>query len=146
MGILPPSNVMQVRITKRVSSDYLFMNQSGGPLDQDNLHRRLWDKAVKESGVRKCTMYNTRHAFAAWALAAGGNINSYLSAYPVSSGVMHGIGIGSRCPWPRKTTWPGVPSAPRTLRVPLSIQGGTFAIARGGIYGGVDGEGNARWF
>lgn len=65
----------QVRITKGVLSEYLFMSKVGGPLDQDTLRRRVWEKAMKKSDVRRRVMNNIKHTFASWALAAGENIN-----------------------------------------------------------------------
>ena len=53
-----------------MESPYVFLNTFGRPILQDKL-RELWEKAMKKSRLKSRHMYETRHAFAPWALAAG---------------------------------------------------------------------------
>ena len=49
---------------------YVFINTEGRPILQDKL-RELWARAMKKSQLPYRRMYETRHTFASWALAAG---------------------------------------------------------------------------
>jgi len=60
----------QKQLTKNVQSPYIFINTEGRPILQDKL-RELWTRAIKKSRLRYRRMYETRHTFASWALAAG---------------------------------------------------------------------------
>ena len=51
-------------------SPYVFLNTQGGPVSQVTL-REVWVTAMKKSGLPFRRMYETRHTFASWALAAG---------------------------------------------------------------------------
>ncbi len=53
-----------------IQSDYVFLNMEGQPIYQDRL-AKVWRKAMKESKLRYRRMYDVRHTFASWALAAG---------------------------------------------------------------------------
>jgi integrase len=54
----------------RFQTPYVFLNIYGGPLHQNALHE-VWMRAMKKSGLEYRRMYETRHTFASWALAAG---------------------------------------------------------------------------
>ena len=60
----------QKQLTKGVESPYVFMNTEGRPILQDKL-REHWARAMNKSGLKYRRMYETRHTFASWALAAG---------------------------------------------------------------------------
>jgi integrase len=60
----------QREVSKKIKSDYVFVNLNGRPVNQDKL-RELWLWAMKKSGLPMRRMYDTRHTFASWTLAAG---------------------------------------------------------------------------
>jgi len=60
----------QWELTKDFNRPYVFINTQRRPILQDKL-REIWVKAMKKSGLRHRRMYETRHTFASWALAAG---------------------------------------------------------------------------
>ncbi len=60
----------QQEITQHFSSEYVFLNLYGRPINQDKL-REMWHLIIKKSGLAHRRMYETRHTFASWALAAG---------------------------------------------------------------------------
>jgi integrase len=53
------------------SDDWVFPSTTGGPLQQDNLRRREWARAVREAGVPKRTPHEARHTCASLLLGAG---------------------------------------------------------------------------
>jgi len=55
---------------KDYDSPYVFLTPKGTPIIQDRL-REQWAKAMMASGLPYRRMYETRHTFASWALAAG---------------------------------------------------------------------------
>lgn len=61
----------QRRLTKGYGQPYVFLNSKGGPIQQENLSSKIWRPAMEKSGVRYRRMYEIRHTFASWALAAG---------------------------------------------------------------------------
>ena len=56
--------------TRSFGSPYVFVNSKGRPILQDKL-REVWARAMKKSGITYRRMYECRHTFASWALAAG---------------------------------------------------------------------------
>jgi integrase len=56
--------------TKDLNRPYVFINTFGRPILQDKL-REMWARVIKKSGIRYRRMYECRHTFASWALAAG---------------------------------------------------------------------------
>ena len=60
----------QKKMTKDFQSPYVFINTEGRPILKDKL-REVWARVIKKAGVRYRRMYETRHTFASWALAAG---------------------------------------------------------------------------
>jgi integrase len=60
----------QRELTAGFESPYVFLNLEGRPILQDKL-RELWARAMEKSGIPYRRMYETRHTFASWALAAG---------------------------------------------------------------------------
>ena len=56
--------------TAKYQSPYVFINTKGRPVNQVTLHG-LWVTAMKKSGLPFRRLYETRHTFASWALAAG---------------------------------------------------------------------------
>ncbi len=57
-------------LTKKLGLPYVFITTKGLPIRQENLGKR-WRKAFFECQIRYRCMYETRHTFASWALAAG---------------------------------------------------------------------------
>jgi len=62
--------VKQWEQTKDFNRPYVFINTFGRPILQDKL-REMWTRVIKKSGIRYRRMYECRHSFASWALAAG---------------------------------------------------------------------------
>jgi len=60
----------QRELTRHFDSPYVFMNTQGRPILQDKL-REVWARVIKKNGIPYRRMYETRHTFASWALAAG---------------------------------------------------------------------------
>jgi len=60
----------QRELTEGMESPYVFINTEVRPILQDKL-REHWARAMKKSGLKYRRMYETRHTFASWALAAG---------------------------------------------------------------------------
>lgn len=60
----------QKELTKNFESPYVFINTQGRPILQDKL-RELWIRTMQKSKLQHRRMYDTRHTFASWALAAG---------------------------------------------------------------------------
>ena len=57
-------------LTAHFESPYVFVNVEGRPVIQ-NVVREIWVRAMEKSGLPFRRMYDTRHTFASWALAAG---------------------------------------------------------------------------
>jgi integrase len=53
-----------------LQAPYVFLNTRGGPVNQVSI-REVWVTAMRKSGLPFRRMYETRHTFAYWALAAG---------------------------------------------------------------------------
>jgi hypothetical protein len=53
-----------------MESPYVFVNTEGRPILQDKL-REHWARVMKKSGLKYHRMYEARHTFASWVLAAG---------------------------------------------------------------------------
>lgn len=60
----------QKQMAAALESEYVFVNTQGRPVLQDKL-REMWARIMERSGLRYRRMYETRHTFASWALAAG---------------------------------------------------------------------------
>ena len=52
-------------------SGHVFTNRNGNPLEVNNLRNRVWYPAIIIAGLRKRTMYQTRHTFASLMLSHG---------------------------------------------------------------------------
>jgi len=61
----------QWEITEKLSQPYVFLNSEGRPIQQENLGNKIWRPALEKSSIRYRRLYETRHTFASWALAAG---------------------------------------------------------------------------
>lgn len=61
----------QWEMTKGFGRPYVFVNTEGRPIQQENLGNKIWRLALEKAGVPYKRMYETRHTFASWALAAG---------------------------------------------------------------------------
>ena len=60
----------QREMTAHIGSPYVFINTQGRPILQDKL-REIWARVMKKAGIPYRRMYETRHTFSSWALAAG---------------------------------------------------------------------------
>jgi hypothetical protein len=54
--------------------DVLFPASGGGRVDIDNFRQREWVPALRAAGLRHRRIYDMRHTFATWSLAAGMSI------------------------------------------------------------------------
>ena len=59
------------RETTPSDAAYVFPAKNGKPINVDNLRNRVWYPALEKAGLRKRTMYQTRHAFASLMLSHG---------------------------------------------------------------------------
>ncbi len=59
----------QRKLSARFKSDYVFVNTHGRVINQDKM-RQLWEQTEKKAGLEHRRMYELRHSFASWALAA----------------------------------------------------------------------------
>ncbi len=50
---------------------YVFPGKTGRPLEVNNLRKRVWYPAIAAAGLRRRTMYQTRHTFASLMLGHG---------------------------------------------------------------------------
>lgn len=60
----------QKELSKGYDSEYVFLNTFGGLAHRNQLYC-IWKQALERAGVEHRRMYETRHTFASWALAAG---------------------------------------------------------------------------
>ena len=49
----------------------MFPGKTGRPLEVNNLRKRVWYPAIASAGLRRRTMYQTRHTFASLMLGHG---------------------------------------------------------------------------
>jgi integrase len=55
-----------------LSDEFVFMNTTGGPVRYHGFKRRVWDAAVKKSGLDpRPTPHDLRHTYASWQLIGG---------------------------------------------------------------------------
>jgi integrase len=78
-GLRPSEQIVEHAIrTQRAASQLrgalIFPSRTGGPLDISNLRERVWRPALRRAGLRRRTMYQTRHTFASLALQSGEQI------------------------------------------------------------------------
>jgi integrase len=57
----------------RGKSEFVFINEKGGPLDKNNFTRRVWRPLLRHLGLKLRRPYQTRHTAATLWLAAGEN-------------------------------------------------------------------------
>ena len=55
----------------QASTTYVFPGKTGRPLDVNNLRNRVWYPVIAATGLRRRTMYQTRHTFASLMLSHG---------------------------------------------------------------------------
>lgn len=55
----------------RADTTYVFSGKTGKPLDVNNLRNRVWYPVITAVGLRRRTMYQTRHTFASLMLGHG---------------------------------------------------------------------------
>ncbi|BCS94553.1 integrase [Desulfoluna limicola] len=60
----------QKKLTSHLKSEYVFLNNNGKPISQVKMSQ-LWGRAMKRANLPHRRMYEIRHTFASWALAAG---------------------------------------------------------------------------
>jgi integrase len=59
------------RATSPKEAIHVFTNKRGRPLEVNNLRNRVWYRALTKAGLRRRTMYQTRHTFASLMLSHG---------------------------------------------------------------------------
>jgi len=59
------------RQTSPRGAGHVFNNRHGNPLEVNNLRNRVWYPTLRKAGLRKRTMYQTRHTFASLMLSHG---------------------------------------------------------------------------
>lgn len=64
---------------KNAVTGYLFTMQDGRNISAELFQRRVWVRAMKETGIPYRKPYTTRHTFAAWALTIGCDSNRLVS-------------------------------------------------------------------
>lgn len=52
----------------------VFPSAGGGRIEINNFRSREWMPALKAAGIEHCRIYDMRHTFATWSLAAGMSI------------------------------------------------------------------------
>jgi integrase len=65
------SVIAGLRETSPPDARYVFATQKGKPMNVDNLRHRVWYPTLEIAGLRKRTMYQTRHTFASLMLSHG---------------------------------------------------------------------------
>ena len=77
IDMLPPVEVAlkKQKANSMLRGSYVFCNKAGGPLEVNNLRKRVWYRALRKAGLRQRTMYQTRHTFATLMLSSGENPN-----------------------------------------------------------------------
>lgn len=60
----------------REQSELMFPNRVGRPLSSGNFRQRVFDPAVKKSGVLQVTIHDLRHTAASIAVASGANVRA----------------------------------------------------------------------
>ena len=54
--------------------EYVFTNEKGGFINPDNWRRRVFNKALEKSGIRRVRVHDLRHTYATLRLSKGDNI------------------------------------------------------------------------
>jgi integrase len=54
--------------------EWLFCNEKGGPVDIDNLRKRVFYKCLEKAGLRHITLHDLRHTYATLRIMKGDNI------------------------------------------------------------------------
>ena len=75
IDMLPPVKEALERQSEKtfLSSPYVFVSKKGNIVDIGNLRKRTWYPALKEAGLRRRIMYQTRHTFGTLMLSTGEN-------------------------------------------------------------------------
>lgn len=75
IDMLPPVKEALERQSKQtfLNSPYVFVSKKGSIIDIGNLRKRTWYPTLKEAGLRRRTMYQTRHTFGTLMLSTGEN-------------------------------------------------------------------------
>lgn len=50
---------------------WVFINESGNPIDPDNFRKRVWPKILAKAGLRQIRIHDLRHTYASLALQNG---------------------------------------------------------------------------
>jgi integrase len=54
--------------------EYVFTNQKGVPIDKDNRRQCVFNKALKNAGLRRLRIHNLRHTYATLRISKGDDI------------------------------------------------------------------------
>src|SRR5215472_15778867 len=101
--------LQEQRALSQLRSDFVFPSETGGPLDLTNLRERNWRRVVRKSGLRKRTLYQCRHSYAACSSRGARTRRTSRTRWATSrsrwSSATTGAGCGSRKEsdaWPSK--------------------------------------------
>ncbi len=75
IDMAPPVKEALQRQAERtfLKGPYVFVSKEGSIVDVGNLRKRVWYPTLKKAGLKRRTMYQTRHTFATLMLSAGEN-------------------------------------------------------------------------
>jgi integrase len=54
--------------------NYIFRSDKGTPFDQSNIRNRIWNRNIKETGVRYIRLHDGRHTYSSHFVMNGGSI------------------------------------------------------------------------
>ena len=63
-------------LTGKGPDDLVFTSRHGGPLRSQNFRRRVWLRAIQETGLDRLCPHDLRHTAASLAVSSGGNVKA----------------------------------------------------------------------
>ncbi|MEB4614043.1 tyrosine-type recombinase/integrase [Leucobacter sp. M11] len=68
---LPDWVAVELKPHARKAEGQLFITKAGVPIDYHNWRRRVWEPALKESGIPPTRIHDLRHTYASWLIQDG---------------------------------------------------------------------------
>ena len=65
--------LQEQRARSQLRGDLVFLNETGGPIDLTNFRDRNWKRILVKASLRRRTVYQCRHSYAALQLSRGEN-------------------------------------------------------------------------